>query len=289
MKNVMKNVLCFIAIAVLVLSMSGCSSYYYSMLDSNDPVGEKSVKGDFVQENDSVRVTYSFWGENAPIRITIYNKMDEPLYVDWERSALIIDDVAVSYDSNTATLGGVSQQVSSGSSYKWSERYGRNWNYSEGRFTGDIELPKGMEFIPPKSKLVSTRLQLNNLPFKKIPDKAYEKRKMNTNQSNPINVKVKRFTEEDSPLRFRSYLTVYAGGQNGRDVRHSSLERSFYVAQVIKAGNVSPSYFDEGQQKSGDFFYIRDVRGTTIGLVIGAAAVTAAGVAVEAALGPVYH
>lgn len=44
---------------------------------------------------------------------------------------------------------------------------------------------------------------------------------------------------------------------------------------MIKAGNVAPGSFDEGQQKAG--------------LVIGAIAVTAAGVAVEATLGPVNN
>ena len=61
-------------------------------------VGEKNERGDFVQENDTVRISYRFWGENAPVTITIYNKLDEPLYVDWGRSALIIDDVATTYD-----------------------------------------------------------------------------------------------------------------------------------------------------------------------------------------------
>lgn len=285
----MRDLFCFSAIAVFLLSMSGCTSYYYSMLGSNDLIGEKSKEGDFVQENDTVCITYCFWGERAPVMITIYNKLDEPLYVDWGRSALVIEDVAISYDSRVATMQGASQGVSSTDTYQWNRQSGSSRSYSEGQFAGDIMLPKGVEFIPPGAKIVSTRLQLDNLSFAEIPDGAFEKRNMTTNKSTPIHVKIKKFTEEDSPLRFRSYLTLYTGGENGKEVRHSSFGRSFYVAQLIKAGNVAPGSFDEGLQKAGDFFYIREVRGVKAGLVIGAIAVTAAGVAVEATLGPVNN
>ena len=92
----MKRML-FVLSVVALFCMSSCSSYYYSVLESNDAVGEKNDDKDFVIENDSVCISYCFYGEDAPISITVYNKMDEPLFVDWQRSALIIDDVATSY------------------------------------------------------------------------------------------------------------------------------------------------------------------------------------------------
>ena len=52
---------------------------------------------------------------------------------------------------------------------------------------------------------------------------------------------------------------------------------------------MAPRYFDEGQQQSGDFFYVKETHGATAGLVVGAIAVTAAGVAIEATLGPVNY
>lgn len=90
---IMKRML-FVLSVVALLCMSSCSSYYYSVLESNDAVGEKNDDKDFVIENDSVCISYCFYGEDAPISITVYNKMDEPLFVDWQRSALILDDVA---------------------------------------------------------------------------------------------------------------------------------------------------------------------------------------------------
>ena len=141
----MRNLLYLFVFAALLLGLSACSSYYYSMLNSNDPVGEKNERGDFVQENDTVRISYRFWGENAPVTITIYNKLDEPLYVDWGRSALIIDDVATTYDPKVASVRGESSNVASGSSFHWSDRSSSGWSYSEGSFSGDVSLPKGVD------------------------------------------------------------------------------------------------------------------------------------------------
>ena len=75
-------------------------------------------------------------------------------------------------------------------------------------------------------------------------------------------------------------------------MKHSSFERNFYLAKLIKVGDVAPQYFDEGQQQSGDFFYVKETHGATAGLVVcayGASGYTAAGVAIEATLGPVNY
>ena len=265
----MRNLLYLFVFAALLLGLSACSSYYYSMLNSNDPVGEKNERGDFVQENDTVRISYRFWGENAPVTITIYNKLDEPLYVDWGRSALIIDDVAPTYDPKVASVRGESSSVASG----------RGITNVRTVYSTEppVSLPKGVEFIPPHSKLVNTPLQLANFPFNEIPKEEYVKEQMTTKANTTVNIRVKDFTEEDSPLRFRSYLTLFAGGTNGKPLKHSSFERNFYLAKLIKVGDVAPQYFDEGQQQSGDFFYVKETHGATAGLVVGAIAVTPQG------------
>ena len=92
-------------LGVLML-FSSCSTYYYSTLSSSEGVAEKDDFGDFVYENDSVKVVYSFFGYNLPIHITVINNSDQPLYVDWQRSALIIDDVATNYKQNKLTFDG---------------------------------------------------------------------------------------------------------------------------------------------------------------------------------------
>ena len=69
----MKKLLMILGVLML---FSSCSTYYYSTLSSSEGVAEKDDFGDFVYENDSVKVVYSFFGYNLPIHITVINNSD---------------------------------------------------------------------------------------------------------------------------------------------------------------------------------------------------------------------
>lgn len=282
---VMKRMLLALSVVAL-FCMSSCSSYYYSVLESNDTIGEKNEDKDFVIENDSVFISYCFYGENAPISITVYNKTDEPLFVDWQRSALIIDDVATSYYQEKAPIQGQTESSYSGDTYRWSRNYSISDGYSGGSFAGEIALPKGVSFIPPKSKVESTPLRLSNFPFDRIPKDQYSKQKFAKSNSSVVNVRVKKFTEENTPLAFRSYLSLYTADHDGGKRKYSTFESSFYVSQLIKTGNVTPASFDAGKKQAGDFFYVHNVKGANAGLIVGAVAIGAAGIVIESTLAP---
>lgn len=282
---IMKRIL-FVLSVVALFSLSSCSSYYYSVLESNDTIGEKNGNRDFVIENDSVFISYCFYGEDAPISITVYNKMDEPLFVDWQRSALIIDDVATSYYQEKAPIQGQTESSYSRDAYRWNRNYSITDGYSAGSFAGEIALPKGVSFIPPKSKVESTPLRLSNFPFDQIPKDQYTRQKFAKSNSSVVTVRVKKFTEEDTPLAFRSYLSLYTADQDNGKRKYSTFESSFYVSQLIKTGNVSPASFDAGKKQAGDFFYVHNVKGADAGLIVGAVAIGAAGIVIESTLTP---
>jgi hypothetical protein len=76
-------------ISILVL-VSGCSKYQYVFVDSHL---YKNENKEFITETDTVMVKYTFSGENFPINLTIYNKLQQPLYIDWGRSVVIINNI----------------------------------------------------------------------------------------------------------------------------------------------------------------------------------------------------
>lgn len=269
--NVMKHVFCSLIIAMLLFGLSSCSSYYYSILSSNDSIGTRNNLGDFVQETDTVSISYSFNGEDAPISITIYNKLNEPLFIDWTRSALIVDDVANVYYDGPMSVEGMTESVFLD-------------NTSWGSFSGAISLPKGVSFIPPGSRIEESPLKLANFPYDKISNEEYLKEDVPV-RNGTVSVRTKEFTEENSPLYFRSYLTLYTGDHNGKQTKSMFFERSFYVSKLIKAGNLPPVDFSEQQQQAGDFFYIHNVKGTKAGLIIGSVAVAVGCVSIGIALG----
>lgn len=80
--------LTFLSIAIL----SGCSRYQYISVNSHL---EQNDQKEFVNENDTVSIKYSFAGENFPLTITLYNKLRQPLYIDLQRSTVVINDAQV--------------------------------------------------------------------------------------------------------------------------------------------------------------------------------------------------
>lgn len=46
----------------------------------------KLVENDFVYENEHLKVIYNFWEEGGRMRFMLYNKTDQPIYLDWSKS-----------------------------------------------------------------------------------------------------------------------------------------------------------------------------------------------------------
>lgn len=282
----MKKLLIFTGIIAMLSTLGACTSYYYSTLSSGDPGALKNQDGDFVTENDSVRISYSFYGENAPVSITIYNKTDAPVFVDWQRSALIIDDVATSYYQETAPVQGRTDASTYGGTYSWSKRSEQTWSSTGGTFSGEVALPKGVTFIPPRSKIEATPLHLANFDFDKIPKEEYTRIPVAKQNAEIAKVRVRKFTEEESPLRFRSYLTLYTSAKGGNDKKYTPYEQSFYLSELVKAGSMGPDNWKAARQQSGDFFYVRNTKGREAGITAGVIAIGAAGIILESTLTP---
>jgi hypothetical protein len=68
-------------------------------LKSNLPQNETR---EFIQENDTFRLAYSFSGQNCPLDIWIYNKQNIPLYIDWQKSSAIVNGNRISLWDNSS-------------------------------------------------------------------------------------------------------------------------------------------------------------------------------------------
>jgi hypothetical protein len=70
--------------------LSGCSQYQYVFVKSRLSQNENK---EYFTENDTLQIKYTFKGENFPITLTIYNKLNQPLYIDWSRSVVVINNI----------------------------------------------------------------------------------------------------------------------------------------------------------------------------------------------------
>jgi hypothetical protein len=69
--------------------VTACSRFQYVSLNSCLP---KNDSGEYVVENDTVAIRYSFAGQNLSLSLNIFNKLRQPVYLDPERSLIVLND-----------------------------------------------------------------------------------------------------------------------------------------------------------------------------------------------------
>ena len=91
----MKTRIC-IFLFILSIAFVGCTPQYMQVfnIESNKA---KLSKDFFVYENDTVKISYSFWANHGLMAFSIYNKLDKPIYIDWKNSAFIYNSNKLNY------------------------------------------------------------------------------------------------------------------------------------------------------------------------------------------------
>lgn len=263
----MKKLYLFYAFGLSMLFFS-CSVYQLNTISSNTARWNET-DGSFIQENDSLRIIYSFAGQNAPVSIEIHNKLNEPVTVDWQRSALVYNDSAISYAGNKAYIKG----DINGSSYDWA----RNFSTTSANLSGSVTLPQYVDFIPPKSFIRRVPLELTNAFFENFADSFYRKIKVPSADADyKLNGKRALFTASNSPLVFSSYLTLT---YNNKDDNKIAYQQQFYISELLRL-SAHPNNTTLMDKKRGDMFYVSQQTGygkvsTGAVVAIGAAAIVA--------------
>lgn len=244
------------AAAICCGFFASCKTYQVNVI--NGEAGVKDDKtGDWVFENDSVKVSYSFNGQNGPVTVGVYNKLEKPVYVDWEKSALIIDDNAISYVPNNIAVNGNVYAVASHFYYGNS-----NWllptatSYTNANISANISVPKNATYLPPhtRSSISTVYLKDSKIYFT---DTAYHVMPLTKTYGDAVTsdpVRSASFTKESSPFKFKSYLTMYV--VDGSQTIPATFQHSFYVSRSVIT-SASPEQYDDFARKRGNYFISR--------------------------------
>jgi hypothetical protein len=219
----MKNLILLLLIAT---AMSSCKSYMISTVSSDNASKDES-SGALYIENDSVKITYAFTGENSQLAVEVFNKLNEPVYVNWGQSAVVLDNKAYSFvgdkltfDGNTNTTTPIYNSSGSIDTY--------------GNFAGSVNLSKDAGFLPPKSLTTRSIFALNNINTFKLVDASFVKKPMNfSNGSGVIYVKEANYDAAASPIQFRCFITLHTI-KDGTP-KPFSYEQSFWVSKIVKS------------------------------------------------------
>lgn len=234
-----------ITLAAAVLLLSSCSKYYVSTLESSNTKKSEET-GSFIFENDTLSVTYNFNGKNAPISLTMRNKLNEPLYIDWEKSALIKGD-------ETTPFSGKEIKINAGINSRTYPNFVGEGSTQSGTLTTKIALPETVGFIPPKSTLTKIPLQLSERhSYGRIAKSSFEKSSIPLNNGPDAWARSASFNAENSPLSFKSYLTFYIEKDNKR--KDLPVVQHFYLSNLIQT-YTNPKNFSSMSNNPGNIFY----------------------------------
>ena len=228
----MKKLLLFATIAIM---FSACSSFQMSTLSSSTTKKNEST-GIFTVENDSLILSYNFTGDNSPVNIQVFNKLNEPLYVNWAKSALITNNQAYSYVDDEIQIEGSTSSVST--------QYTRKGNtFTDGTLHATANIPKDKSFVPPHSAITKTFYILHKIGIKDIDKSAFKPVALTyIDGSGQFYGKTASFSAENTPLSFKSYLTLYTLKEDQQ--RSFNLEQDFFVSKVTKSAESPENLYE---------------------------------------------
>lgn len=194
-KNAMRTLAVLI---VCVIALSACSPTAQLVTLRGNNV--KLAPDGLVLDTDTLMLRYNFSSERGQMFLSVVNKLDRPLYIDWKRSAFIIGQDKVDYWRDVATVDL--------SSSAYGSRYSR---YFIGSINGTISKDEPVGFLPPKTRLDKRQfviVPLGTLQLSGTPAIEQQKDYWHPGRKKPLLVNVYNYTATQSPLQFRNYLTL---------------------------------------------------------------------------------
>jgi len=221
-----KRLLSTLLIVILIVATS-CGKY--TQIFQTKPTTSGITSNDRLYfENDTLKITYSFWQKNGALVFSIYNKLNIPFYIDWKKSSFIKDGQKINYWTDETITHAKSTHV--GSSYTGYGYYGL-LGLSSSSTTVDSRSvkPERITFLAPHSNVIETMSTLYPYTDEKL------KKGVSVGEiENPISHKLtaisfKEFNESNTPLSFRSFLTISTTERFDTEIY---IDNGFYVSKI---------------------------------------------------------
>lgn len=216
-------------ITVLGLILFGCKSYV-QVFKTNSSI-ETDADGFYVYENDSLKITYSFWKAKGLMTFSIYNKLDKPLYIDWKKSSYIDNSVKLNYwvdEEKTKSLSAYGSYYYDGPLLK----PGYAISTAGVASISSIVKEERITFIPPSSNYYRSQFYILPINFFKLDTKTdFDEVPRKDKPKESTKLYKATFTKEESPLVFRNFLT-FSFSEDFESEFY--VDNEFYIQQVLE-------------------------------------------------------
>jgi len=230
--------LTLITVLLGLICFSSCApSWQYITLDSHEVTKDTSKR--FTWENDTLSLMYNYNGYGGPVWLSITNKTDKPMYVNWKKSAIINLGYSRSLYQPNVKMAGSFDAV-------------RVYGETAGRLAGSFSVPEGMDFIPPHSNISKTLdLTIFRTAVNKDQLKGDPQTLRGAKTVPPTIYQMYTYDQLSSPVQFKSYLTFVFDTDNAKEF---AVSHAFYGREIMMTKK-SPWAFSVYKDE-GDILYI---------------------------------
>ena len=220
----------------MAISQAGCIDYYQVVdtASSNTVLSKVNGQEYFVYENDTLKITYSFWASRGVMSFKIFNKLNMPIYIDWRKSSFINDSDKINYWDDDITRTSTARYEGS-SIY---HRYAYRGPYLSGligvtRTSGQVESKKErVTFIPPKSNYFRSSFHLlNDIHYVINKTDNVKVVPRSDNPKRTTKVYAMTFTRETTPFLFRNFITYSTTEAFSNEYY---VDNEFYVKSIVE-------------------------------------------------------
>lgn len=228
-------------IAPIMLFFASCKPYQYFTVAAPE-LQQDSLK-QYVFENDTMKVLYNFTGYQGPLKVTVINKLKEPIFLDWNRSAMIMNGESVALYQPSFQF--------SGRSVGSSVEVIKDVSLNSSRMSGTLSGQEGVDMIPPgssrqRSVLAPLHRSLLDAGFNT------ENKKYFDDDKTSIRGRFLDYSESSTPLIFKTCFSFRLESTPDL-VRH--FESRFFIKDVFVT-IAGPDQVGQGVNR-GDRFYTK--------------------------------
>jgi hypothetical protein len=244
---------------IIALLAFGCKSYVQVFETNTTNI---KIKDEFyVFENDSLKITYSFWKQKGLMTFAIYNKLDKPLYVDWKKSSYIDNSVKLNYwvdEEKSKSLEVYGSYYYDGPLLKPGYAISKTGGAS---ISSTIKVER-ITFIPPASNYYRSQFYILPISFYKLDTRTdYKEVPRNDKPEKKTKVYEKSYTKESSPLVFRNFLT-FSFSEDFKTEFY--VDNEFYISEIKEMDIRHFEYKKRDESIKIGTFYLTDENGNIL-------------------------
>jgi len=224
---------------ILWTLFTGCSRYQYITLNSTWKTGNAQR---FTFENDTLKIHYGFAGRNGPVQIEVLNKFSRPLYIDWNKSAVITGDKMEALWRDEASFEATSDS--------YHALLTDPASLAQTITTGTMTRAPRISFLPPQAAIRLAAMPLRSTLFKPLPKATARNAWLNNGASRAA---VYSFSQQNSPMVFRGYLTLSSSENFSNPI---TMDNKFWVEEIMQT-STKPALV----KKANNQFYVEELTG----------------------------